>query len=128
MNKVQKKIYEEVVKPALDNIPGNLVATVKEFDNLSQTGTIEMSSPLQKGVSYMYNVPVSNVSGIKQPNPFPGDKVMVTFLGANHRFPVILGTVDSKHFLFTRNEKESHFRSGSNITDIYNQREGEGWS
>lgn len=128
MNKVQQQIYNQVVKPALDDIAGNLVAIVRDFDNLSQTGTITMSSPLQQAEEYMYDVPLMNMGGMKQAAPFPGDTVMVTFLGSNHRFPVILGKTDSKHFLLTRNAKESHFRAGSNVTDMYNQRAGEKWN
>lgn len=128
MNKVQQKIFDDVVKPALDNMPGNLVGVVRGFDNLSQTGTVTVSSPLGREERIMHDVPLMNISGTKQANPFPGETVMITFLGSSHKHPIMLGKVDSKHFLFTRNEHESHFRAGSNITDLYNSRDGEEWN
>lgn len=128
MNKVQQKIFDDVVKPALDNVAGNIIGIVRAFDNLSQTGTVTVSSPLGREERAMHDVPMMNISGTKQANPFPGDTVMITFLGSNHQHPVILGKVDSKHFLFTRNEHESHFRAGSNVTDLYNSRDGEEWN
>ena len=128
MNKVQQQIYDNVVGPALEALPSNLVAVVRDFDNLTQTGTITISSSFQQEEQYMYNVPLMNISGTKQSNPFPGDTVMVSFLGSTKNHPVMLGKIDSKHFLFTRNAKEVHFRAGSNITDRYNKRDGENWN
>lgn len=128
MNRVQKQIFEAVVKPSLDELAGNLVCVVRDFDNISQTGTITMTNSHSNGEEVMYDVPLMNIGGMKQSSPFPGDTVLVSFLGSSYKHPIIMGKADSKHFLFTRNGKQSHFRSGSNITDSYSEREGELWS
>lgn len=127
MNKIQQQIFDTVVKPSLDELAGNIVCIVRDFDNISQTGTISMTTSHSNDPELVYDVPLMNIGGMKQSSPFPGDTVMVTFLNGSYKHPVIMGKVDSKHFLLTRNAKESHFRSGSNVTDIYSEREGEGW-
>lgn len=129
MNSVQQRIYNQVVKPAMDNIAGIGMGTVLESDARTQTAIIKMTDDKgEREERILPRAPMMTIGGMKQSAPLPGDNVLVAFLSSSYRHPVILGKIDIEHGIHTRNQKESHFRSGSNITDYYNDREGEDWS
>lgn len=127
MNKVQKKIHDEVIMPALNRLSGNIIGTLRDFDNEMQSGTVEYSTGANSPVQLAHNVPLMGIGGIKQSSPTPGDPVLIGFIGNTHRYPFMYGRMDMRHAVYTRNGLESHFRSGSHVSDFYSIREEESW-
>lgn len=127
MNRVQQKIYDEVVRPGLDSMAGLTVGEVVETDprnhlvvakaKINEEGAEEQLLP---------PAPIATINGLKTTDFYTGDKVLIGFIQSSYRHPFIVSKIDMEYALDTR-EKESHFRKGSNITDFYSDREGEDW-
>ncbi len=128
MNEIQKRIYDKIVRPAVDNIAGITIGVVVESSSVTQTARVRVSNHDESSeIRILKPAPIMTIGGVKQSAPLPGDTVMVAFLDNKHTHPIIIGKVDLEHQLRTREEKEKHFRSGSHITDYYNDREGMDW-
>lgn len=128
MNKVQQKIKQNIVQPALTNQAGPSVGIIRTFDSISQTGTVAITSILDQDEHLIPNVPLMNFGGIKQADPFPGDQVNIIYMDSHYKNPVMLGKIDPMHPLNTRNLYQSHFRAGGSASDIYSLRDGEDWN
>lgn len=128
MNRAQKTIKEQIVGPAMQNIATSSVAILRAFNTNSQTGEVVFESVQDRDEHVVPNVPLVNLTGLKRPDPLPGDPMLIVYLNGDNRYPIMLGSVEPVHFLTIRNEKQSHFRTGGNATDIYSIREGEYWN
>lgn len=126
-NRVQRKIQDSIVKPALQNQAGLTVGIVMNFNAMTKTGDIKIMDMIGHGEYVAHDVPLMMIGGFKQSDPLPGDEVLISYLDSGYRYPVILGPFDSRFTLKTRNAKQSHFRGGGNASEYYSQRKGEYW-
>lgn len=127
MNAVQKRIYDQVVGPALSQVAGMVIGEVASFTPGHNFGSVVYSSPGSTGQIEKKGVPYMNVFGVKTMCPMPGDSVLIGFINNSYQQPIILGLLDKEYAFQTRPLYESHFRSGSNIPDYYSERVGEDW-
>lgn len=128
MNKVHKTIQDQIVGPAVQSVATSAVGILRAFNPNSQTGDVVFDSVQDRDEHVVPNVPLINITGLKRPDPLPGDPMLIVYLNGDNRYPVMLASVEPIHFLTIRNEKQSHFRTGGNATDIYSMREGEMWN
>lgn len=127
MNKVQKKIHDEIVKPALSRLPGDIIGRVISFNNETQTGVVEFSTGANSPAELVRDVPYMAIGGVKQAAPLPDDNVLIGFIGSTHRYPYMYGKMDMRHVVRTRIDEHSHKGTGAQITELYTEREGESW-
>lgn len=127
MNPVQKKIYEQVVAPALAQNAGFVIGEVTEFVPGHNFGSVRYTTPSSTESMEQRGVPLLNIMGVKGACPFPGDPVLIGFINNSYQQPIMLGIMDKEYAFQTRPMYQSHFRNGSNIPDYYSEREGETW-
>lgn len=129
MNKVQKQIFETVVKPAIDNIPKTQMATVDDFNSEANLASVIIEGYGLNGQYKRYrNVPLVIKGGAKEFSPMPGDTVVVEFLAGNNESPMIVGKAHPLHDIYQRYTYEVHSEAGGGISDLYYEREDESWS
>ena len=127
MNKVQQKILDQVVTPALNQMAGMVIGEVRSFNSRLHLGSVVYTSGSNEMPTVKQGVPLVTIKGVKKPAPLPGDPVLIGFMNNSYQQPVILAVLDKEHFYRTRKEETIHFRNGSNISDYYAEREGERW-
>ncbi len=128
MNKVQRQIYDNIVKPAIDAIPSTTLAQVDSYNTDHNIATVIIDGiDSEQGYRRYPNVPVQLSQGTKQAALFPGDIVVVTFFDGNGGTPVITGIANKSHAFYVRERYESHVQAGGGISDLYKTREGKTW-
>lgn len=129
MNKVQKQIYDNVVKPAIENIPRTRMGTVDDFNSEANLASVIIEGfEMNGGYKRYRNVPLMLKGGTKEFAPMPGDTVVLEFLGNNNESPMIVGKAHPMHDVFHRFTYEVHSEAGGGISDLYYEREDEEWS
>lgn len=128
MNKVQKQILDNIVAPAIRQIPYTTLGTVESYDvDLNIAVLIIEGINSEFGYKRYPNVPVSFSNGIKTSSVFPGDVVIVQFFNGSASTPVIIGLADTTYAATTREKYNGHREAGGGISDLYRNREGFDW-
>lgn len=127
MNKVQQKIYDEVVAPAIGNLAGLRIGTIRRFHPLTKRAIIAIHDMQGNPEREIPNVPIVRQQGAHESGPFVGDTVLIGFFNNDLRYPVIIGTVDLRYNETRGASRDVHKRKGANLTDLYVKREGEIW-
>lgn len=129
MNKVQKQIFESVVKPAMDSIPKTQMGTIDDFNSEANLASVIIEGyELNGGYKRYRNVPLLLKGGAKEFAPMPGDSVVLEFLSGNNAAPIIVGKAHPLHDIYQRFTYEIHSEAGGGISDLYYEREDEEWS
>ena len=128
MNKIQKQIYDSVVRPSIDALPKTTLGTIDEYN-----ADTNIASVIIEGLGHnriykrFQNVPVQISHGAKYTSPYPGDIVVLEFFNGNGNTPVITGFADRTYAVTTRDKYERHIEAGGAIPDFYKTREGKKW-
>lgn len=128
MNKVQKQIFDGVVKPAIDAIPSTSLGQVDEYDSDNNLATVIVDGiNSEYGYRRYTNVPVQITQGVKSSAVFAGDIVVIEFFDGNGGTPVITGLANHLHQFYIREKYEQHQEAGGGISSLYKTKEGKSW-
>lgn len=128
LNKVQQSIHDNIVGPAIKQIPGLRIATIRQIDYINKTAVIVYSEAQDTKGTEIPGVPIMRMQGVHESGPFGGDTVLIGFMNNDFRKPVILGTIDQLYGTRRGLDRDPHPGKGANLSDLYCVREGEKWS
>jgi hypothetical protein len=127
MNPVQKRIFDQVVNPAIRGLAGLRVAEIMEIDHFRKKAKIAFTDGQRENGQEVAEVMLVRQQGFHEPGPFVGDTVLIGFMNNDYRNPIIIGSVDSAYQFRRRIERDRHLSQGSLLSDIYTERVGETW-
>lgn len=116
-NPIHKTIMEQIVMPAVSNIPRPAKALVLEYNQETNRAIIECQDQNTNTRNIYDHVPVMYINGFSRSGPFKGQEVLILFLG-QHTDPIVLADVDTSFSANTRQNHQSHRRKGSWLPDL----------
>lgn len=128
MNKVQRRIYNEIVAPAMNNIAGIRLAVIRDISYENKMCSVAYNVQQDAANMEITNVPMLRQQGTHESGPFVGDTVLIGFFNNDSRKPVILGTLDMAYKARRTEGRDKHDGKGAHISDLYCDRKGESWN
>lgn len=123
MGNLKNKIREEIIEPYMNNIFTTVKARVTSFDSYRNRANIEFQNPKGQGTIEREMVPIQiGIPGFYSSNVEEGDYVWVTFENGNPLRPKIIGVIDERYEINTR-EKIKHILQGGLLTNEYKEKE-----
>lgn len=118
MSSFKEMLINEVVMPVIVAQPKTTLALVESYDpatNMASIKLINMNGTISNDI--IEHVPVMVHNGLKPTAPFPGDRVIVSFLDGQFGSPVIIGVYERTYGVSTRETLLTHRMSGAYLPD-----------
>ena len=118
MNEIQQALYRTVVEPALRRRQQDVRGVIVDYNNDTNTATVEFQSPDNESTAIMEHVPVNiGAGGVHAAGPFEGDEVWISFVNGNIALPQVISVIDRNYGLSTKESRLKHVEKGAYVPD-----------